>query len=668
MLVPVLAAALVAASAPAPAPSGRSAAAPAHGGGAPAAPPNGTYVYALSRNGTDQGTTTVVVQRRDEAREIEVDEAGSLGAMRAHLTAAFRYDDLLPATYVATYQAPFERESPLGAARHVGSETGFYDQTTVRYRPDGVDETASVDAGPVLPAPPSLPHAAGPPLARFVFDAPLMATVLFVPAFRHRLGSSDFAPAGVAFGAGGGVGAVPMRMVRLAPRAAKTPATDDVVQIDGVATIWFDRGNDIVHEAHFDQLNLDARLVSYTRALRPAPFLPEPSPAPEPRLAANEASFSSEDGTTLAGVVDLPSAPKGPVPIVVLVPPGPNASRNFGGGGPNPMFPGLARAFAGRGYAVLRYDTRGIGKSDGSSRTETWEEGLADARAAVRAAAETDGVDPKRVFVAGYGSGADLALAAAAQSDVPLAGAVALGPTVRSYRACAQSIAEAGATTPEQKARADADFARTAGHIDDEIVHDRIDGRPYERNDGTWAKTSFGHDPSVLALRAKLPLFVLHPGIPMCDEPRDRVEAYDDRLRAENPRATIVIADDLTATFGGRYDADSPASTAEFFPYRFDASTASAIADWLDGPKAAVERRLDVGAGARAAPPPPPPAPISGGGSDLGYPNPHARPAAAPTPAAAQPGQPALPETLGSPTPVITVAPAPPPTPAPSPR
>ena len=90
---------------------------PAHPAGPPPAPPNGTYVYALSRNGTDQGTTTVVVFRRDDAREIEVDEAGALGVARAHALAAYRYDDLGVASYVATYQAPFSRISPIGVSR-----------------------------------------------------------------------------------------------------------------------------------------------------------------------------------------------------------------------------------------------------------------------------------------------------------------------------------------------------------------------------------------------------------------------------------------------------------------------------------------------------------------------------------------------------------------------
>jgi alpha/beta superfamily hydrolase len=644
-----------------------------HAASAPPAPPNGTYVYALSRNGTDQGTTTVTVYRRDDTREIEVDEAGSIGAVRMHATGSYRYDDLGLVSYVATYQAPFLRTSPLGIARRIGTANGFYDQTTFRYRsegdgPDGARAVASVDGGPSLPPPAPLPRESGAPREHYLFDAPFMASVLMLPAFRHRSDDEPLAPVSPAFGATGDMATAAMRLVRIAPHAPKTPRADVALQIDGIATIWFDRGNDLVHEAHFDNLNLDARLVSYVRFARPAPFEPAPTPTPDVVLAGEPITFESH-GVTLAGVVDMPRtvAAKHLVPIVAFIPPGPNANRNFGGDGPNPMYPDLARAFAARGYATLRYDTRGIGHSGGSSIDQTWEDALADAGAAIGAAADQDGIDPKNIYVAGYGNGADLALAAAETTDADVAGAIALAPTVVSYAACARQLAEAdaGARTPQEKAKADADFAKTAGRIDRDRARITIDGVTYAANDGIFAKTSYGHDPSALAVRTDVPLFVLHPGLPTCAETREQIAAYDDRLRAANSRATIVVANDLSQVFGGRYDADAPSDTEAFFPYRFDASTAGAIADWLGSAKIA----NPVGSGTRAPGPtmraiPPPPPPPTDSNADRGsFANPHpprpvpTLPPPSPTPAA--PGQPGLPATLGSPVPTVTPAPVP---------
>jgi alpha/beta superfamily hydrolase len=634
---------LAAAAAPVEKPSPRHAPATREVG-APAAPPDGTYVYALSRDGADQGTTTVVIYRRADAREIETDEAGALGAARLHAIAAYRYEDLAVASYVATYQAPFLRTSPIGAARRAGAENGFYDQATLRYRGGG-DLVATVDGAPNLAPPAPLPRDPSMPKSRYVLDAPFMTSVLMLPAFRHRTGDRMLAPVAPAFDANGDAVAVPMRLVRATPHAPKTPRSDEALQVDGIATVWFDRGNDLVHEAHFDQLNLDARLVSYARATRPAPFEPAPAPSLDARPDAFAVTFDS-DGTTLAGVIDLPATPKRLVPIVAFVPPGPSAGRNFGGDGPSPMYPDLARAFAARGYAVLRYDSRGIGRSGGSS-TETWDEALADAESAIRAAGDQDGIDPKRVYVAGYGNGADLALAASSTADADVAGVVALAPSVVPYRTCDLQNAEAasGARTPAQKAKADAAFAKAS-----------VRSAPF-------ARTSYGHDPGALAARAVAPLFVLHPGIPTCAETRDQIESYDDRLRAANARATIVIASDLSAVFGGRYDADSETDTQEFFPYRFDASTAGAIADWLDSPKAAAGKSPAAGSSAPRSLPPPPPAPAAGDQAG-GFPNPHA----SRVPPVAAPGQPALPATLASPTPEPSPAPAPLPAPTPAPE
>ena len=533
---------------------------------APPGPPDGTYVYALSRNGTDQGQTTIVVFRRDEAGTIETNETGAAGAARAQIVAAFRYKDLGVDSYVATYQAPFLRTSPLGR--------GF---GTVRYRADGKRLNAAIDG---VRGVTSFAQARA-----WIVDAPFMTGALLLPTLRHRSGQSDLSPVSEAFDEGPS-DLVAERLVATAPHFPKTPKTDAALELTGLGTIWFDRGNYIVHEAHFDRVNFDARLVSYTRGAAPVAFDAAPNPAAKPRMNGFAVSFASEDGTKLAGVLDLPPGGKAHAPAIVFIPPGPSASRNFGGDGPDPMYPDLALTFAQRGYAVLRYDTRGIGKSAGSA-DETWEQSLADAEAAIAFAESQDEVDPASVYALGYGSGADLALTASGSADTAVAGVVALAPTVLSYRDCAQRTKAAVA--------------------------------------GAFARTSLGHDPRALAGRSHVPLFVLHAGVASCAETRDETIAYDAKLRAVNARATIVVASDLSARFGGLYDADAPLDTEEFFPYRFDPSTAGAIADWLDNPKTAGSNGgIDTtGPSAPRAHAPPPPPPVSNPDMNGELPNPH---------------------------------------------
>jgi dienelactone hydrolase len=543
---------------------------------APADPPDGTYTYDLLRNGTVQGTTTVALYRRAERDAIETDEAGHFGAATLSAIGSFAFADLATQHYVATYRAPFPHNVPLGRVDAMRPHVAFDAPTTVRYDVDATSVRATVDgvaSDYLLPAsaPGTVKH------TPFVIDAPFLTSVLLLPAFRQRMHANDLAWYSLAFPQtpddASSLAAAPIRRVETPARFPKTPKTAIALAIAGLGTIWFDRGNGIVYEAHFDGLNADANLVSYKRAVD-VPAGDEPAPLPSPTHIASQAVRIGDGDSALAGVVNLPATTGSPLPAVVLVPPGPSGDRNFDASGPEPMYVDLAIALTARGFAVLRYDPRGSRTGKQTAKDVTWDEARADASAAVGFAQSNADIDPARVFVLGYGNGADLAFAAAAAtSDDPIAGIVALAPTTMKYETCDRRIG-----------------------ID--VAHPTA-----------WERSTFGHDPSQFAVRAKLPLFVLQPGVPVCPETASELAAYDDALRAANPAATIVVASDLSKFFGGRYDADSNADTRMFFPYRFDASTLGAIADWIAGPHNAVAPLPDAGGSGSTSvhrPPPPP--------------------------------------------------------------
>ncbi len=595
--------------------------------GAPPGPPNGTYTYALSRNGGAQGTTSVVIYRRDDVHQIETSESGSAGA--AHLLAlgAFRYADLGVDSYEGTYQAPFLRSSPLGRTYRFRTVPNFDGQWTVRYRAAPSGLVASIDGSPFVDrlAVPSDAHGA----ARnpWIFDAPFMTGAVLLPAFRRRSGEASLAPVSEAFPSG--IATSAQRLVRATPSFPKTPKNDLALDVPGLARVWFDPATYIVHEVHFFAANFDARLVSYVKGGDATPFSAGPIAAPVPVVPREAATFTSSDGTSLATLLSRPPGATGPKPAIVFVPPGPAAATDYDGDGPAPMFPALALSFVQRGYAVLRYDMRGVGKSGGSAATQTWDQALADAGAALGHLADDTEIDPKRIYLLGYGNGADLALAASMSAGARVAGVVALAPTVLVYRSCAAALT-AGPGTP---------------------------------NDAAWRRSALAHDPTALAARAKAPLLVLHPGEPVCGETKDQSDAYDDRLREANPRATIVAATDLTRRFGSRYSAESPENTEAFFPYAFDGSTASAIADWLDAPKTASAANASRGipAGPQAKPPPPPGVDKSG----TGLPNPHRSGNATPSPLRSvspgmvlPSGMTPPPDQVAPPTPIATPSPS----------
>jgi hypothetical protein len=350
-------------------------------------PPNGTYTYALSRNGGDQGTTTVVIYRRDDVREFETSETGAAGTARMLGLGAYRYADLGVDSYAGTYQAPFLRSSPLGRTYRFRAAPNFDGQWTVRYRSVSDALVATIDGTPIvdrLAIPGDAKRAVHLP---WILDAPFMTGALLLPAFHHQSRETALAPVSEAFPSG--VATAGERLVRATPTFPKTPKNDIAVDVPGVIRVWFDPATYVVHEVHFTAANFDARLVSYVKGSDAEPLAPLPVAVPEPPLPREAATFASSDGTSLAALLSRPAVAKAPAPAIVFVPPGPGAATDYDGDGPTPMFTSLARAFVQRGYAVLRYDMRGIGKSGGSTSKQTWDEALADARAAAAASARS---------------------------------------------------------------------------------------------------------------------------------------------------------------------------------------------------------------------------------------------------------------------------------------
>jgi dienelactone hydrolase len=543
---------------------------------APPGPPSGTYTYELSRNGSPQGSTTIAVTRRDDRAVIETNEAGHLGAATARVIASFHYNDLSPATYIATYQAPFPRNVPLGTTARDRPHVPFDATTTVRYDvgADGVRATVDGVSSAYVPPATDLP---GQKHFPFVLDAPFMTAVMLVPAFRKRTNAQDLAWYSLAFPMSATTPApilgAPMRRVGLAPQFEKTPKNAIAISVAGLGTIWFDASSGMVYEAHFDALNISARLIAYARAAETASLDAPQALATPAHIASRAISIDSGDNKLL-GTLDLPASATGRVPVVILVPPGPGGDRNYDDNGPQPMFVDVAEAFTARGFAVLRYDPRGTGDDASEASSITWDDARADAEAAIGFAQGDEAIDQAHIYVMGYGNGADLALASAGGTSTVdrVAGAVALAPTTTSYANCA-----------------------------------RANGAEL-RHPTAWQRSAFAHDPTILAQRALVPLFVLQPGVGVCGETADAIATYDDALRAANPSATIVVASDLSQTFGGRYDADSQANTQMFFPYRFDTSTLGAIADWLAGPHDASAPRgghaLDAPVRKQTPPPP----------------------------------------------------------------
>ena len=113
----------------------------------------------------------------------------------------------------------------------------------------------------------------------------------------------------------------------------------------------------------------------------------------------------SGDGPTLEGVLHLPDTDAKSAGVVLCHP-----HPRYGGDMNNGVVTAMARSIAAAGMAVLRFNFRGVGASEGSFSQGAGE--VDDALAAVDYLALHDSIETTRVGIAGYSFGAWIALEA----------------------------------------------------------------------------------------------------------------------------------------------------------------------------------------------------------------------------------------------------------------
>ena len=157
---------------------------------------------------------------------------------------------------------------------------------------------------------------------------------------------------------------------------------------------------------------------------------PQTPHAPFP-YAVEEVSFAgAEPNVVLAGSFTRPRATH-PLPGVVLVHGSGPTDRDSTVHGHKPFLV-LADALSRAGYAVLRYDKRGVGQSSGDFRAATTLDFTGDAAAAMRYLRTRSEVDSKRVAIVGHSEGGTIAALSLAAND-PAAAFVSLNGMIAPY-------------------------------------------------------------------------------------------------------------------------------------------------------------------------------------------------------------------------------------------
>lgn len=440
----------------------------------PPRPPDGTYVYEVRQGGATIASDRVVISASGSS--VVVRDAATITYRNATAIATATFDaaTLTQTAYAADFSLP-------GRSQH----------TTVSFAPGSV--TVSVPGQTV-------PIAADASAPLELTGDNLADSFVMIPAVVRAHGVSAFTLAVLS----GGLAVVThVAPAPNATRPAGVPAGDAAMSVAFGPldqTFWYDpatyRVDEVDIPAQGASIVLTSQSASVAGAPTPAP-LETPVPLPPARFTSRDVHFTSADGTVLAGTLTIPLHAPARVPALIFVH-GSGAEDRNETIGPNAVFLQLATALSNAGYAVLRYDKRGVGLSRGSYANSTRGDLLADARAALAFARAQSRVDPRHIFMLGHSEGGELVPSVAATTP-GLAGIVLMAPPALPL---AQVIMEQAleSVPASQRAQTRREEAAALAAI--------RDGR--RKGPGmAWLRTSLDVDPVTDIERLRIPILIL---------------------------------------------------------------------------------------------------------------------------------------------------------------
>lgn len=241
-----------------------------------------------------------------------------------------------------------------------------------------------------------------------------------------------------------------------ATRPAQAPARDAAVTIHLASiteTVWYDPQTlipDYMDFGNGQSATLTGRSSS-TSIPSPASIgTPLPSPTPlVSNFPSRDVTFVSKDGSALAGTVSYPTGAASRLPAVVLVAGSGMQDRNETVGARHLLFD-LAVSLNGLGYVVLRYDKRGVGKSDSKTPLSavTHQNYVDDVRAAFEVLASDPRVDASRIDLLGHSEGGEEVIAAVLEGTAAR-GLILLAPLSTPYSTALEDQVQRGMATQD---------------------------------------------------------------------------------------------------------------------------------------------------------------------------------------------------------------------------
>lgn len=217
-------------------------------------------------------------------------------------------------------------------------------------------------------------------------------------------------------------------------------------------------------------------------------------------------------GFSISGTLTVPPGTQGRAPAVVLVAgPGPQ-DRDYIAYG-IPLYAQLAQSLSAAGYAVLRYDSRGIGRSGGRPESSRLQEYADDVVGIVNWLRRRNDIDRDRIVVAGYSDTGPIALSAASRTDRIAAVALlnALGHTGREVTLERQEQALVASQVSETER---ANRLALQNRVMDAVITgrgwDQLPEDVRRQADTPWFRSWLLFDPAETMRRTNQPVLVLH--------------------------------------------------------------------------------------------------------------------------------------------------------------
>lgn len=302
--------------------------------------------------------------------------------------------------------------------------------------------------------------------------------------------------------------------------------------------------------------------------LAQAPALPLP-------YRAEEVQFAS-DSIRIGGTLTHPTGARRVPAVVLLSGTGPqNRNGAYSASGHQP-FEVLADYLTRRGFAVLRTDDRGVGKTTGNYSRATTADFAQDALAAVRYLRSRPDIDPAQIGLIGHSEGGGAALIAAAQSSdvafvVSLAGLLTPGLTALEFQnselvrtaaiparnkarfntanALMFSTAYQYANSPELETRLRAAYADWHAKDEAQLKADKADNDhffyPFEgyvhNATGPWYRYNVRFDPTPYFAKIKVPFLGLNGDRDVMIDYHGLATAATALRQAGNPDVTVQV-------------------------------------------------------------------------------------------------------------------------------